>query len=149
MRTTLIVAAMLAAFLSAAANGQEAFESLADPQQQARYAAIIKEVRCLTCLNRSIAESETPLARDLRREIRELIESGASDAEVSEFLTDRYGDFVLYRPPLRPRTVPLWAAPAVFLGIGLIAFAVVLRRRMRQPIEDEDDDDDEFEGMST
>jgi cytochrome c-type biogenesis protein CcmH len=120
--------------------GQEPFEALADPEQQARYMALIQEVRCLTCLNRSIAESDTPLAHDLRREIRELIESGASDTEVTSFLTERYGDFVLYRPPLRPRTYLLWAAPILFLGIGAIVFAVVLRKRLQQPIEDDDDD---------
>jgi len=123
------------------ATGQQPFEALADPGQQARYMALIQEVRCLTCLNRSIAESDTPLANDLRREIRELIESGASDAEVTAFLTERYGDFVLYRPPLRPRTYALWAAPILFLGIGVIIFAVVLTKRRRQPIDDDDDDD--------
>ncbi|MGD2166693.1 MAG: cytochrome c-type biogenesis protein CcmH [Gammaproteobacteria bacterium] len=124
----------------AASFGQQPFETLSDPQQQARYAAIIQEVRCLTCLNRSIAESDTPLARDLRREIRELIESGASDDEVVSFLTERYGDFVLYRPPLRPRTYALWAAPILFLGIGAIVFAIVLTKRLRQPIDDDEDE---------
>lgn len=122
------------------AGGQIPFEALEDPDQQARYMALIQEVRCLTCLNRSIAESDTPLANDLRREIRELIESGASDAEVTGFLTERYGDFVLYRPPLRPRTYLLWAAPVLFLGIGALVFGLVLARRLRQPIDDDDDD---------
>jgi cytochrome c-type biogenesis protein CcmH len=121
--------------------GQQPFEALADPQQQARYMALIQEVRCLTCLNRSIAESDTPLANDLRREIRELIEGGASDAQVTNFLTERYGDFVLYRPPLRPRTYALWAAPIVFLGIGAIIFAMVIAKRLRQPIDDDEDDE--------
>ena len=143
MRLTPVIAALFAVFVSSLVVGQQAFETLEDPQQQERYAALIQEVRCLTCLNRSIAESETPLARDLRREIRELIAGGASDEEVVAFLTDRYGDFVLYRPPLRPRTVPLWAAPIVLLGVGVIVFAVILRRRLSQPIDDDDDDDDE------
>lgn len=141
MKLKPVIAAALAVLLAASAAAQEAFETLEDPQQQARYTAIIQEVRCLTCLNRSIAESETPLARDLRREIRELIAGGASDEEVVAFLTERYGDFVLYRPPLRPRTVPLWAAPIVLLGIGAIVFAVILRRRLAQPIDDDDEDE--------
>ena len=142
--TTIKVAGIIVAAITLAGPlaAQQAFETLEDPQQQARYQALIQEVRCLTCLNRSIAESDTPLANDLRREIRELIAGGASDAEVAAFLTERYGDFVLYRPPLRPRTVPLWAAPAIFLGIGAVAFAVVLRRRLAQPIDDDDDDND-------
>lgn len=141
MKRTGITTAILAVLLAGAAIAQRPFETLEDPEQQARYQAFIQEVRCLTCLNRSIGESDTPLASDLRREIRELIAGGASDEQVVAFLTERYGDFVLYRPPLRPRTVPLWAAPIVFLGIGLISFAVVLQRRMRQPIDDDDDDD--------
>jgi len=145
MKGTPVIAALLAVLFSGFAAGQQTFETLDDPQQQERYAALIQEVRCLTCLNRSIAESETPLARDLRREIRELIAGGASDEEVVAFLTDRYGDFVLYRPPLRPRTVPLWAAPIVLLGIGVLVFAVVLRKRVAQPIDDDDDDEDEEE----
>lgn len=130
----------------------EEFESLSDPEQQARYLAIIHEVRCLTCLNRSIAESETPLAHDLRREIRDLIAAGKSDQEVADFLVARYGDFALYRPPMRPRTWALWFGPIVFLGVGALVFAGVVRRRMRQPIEDDEDvldehdDDDETDG---
>ncbi|HMB73893.1 MAG TPA: cytochrome c-type biogenesis protein [Gammaproteobacteria bacterium] len=135
-------AALAAAFLSSP-GAQETFETLDDPEQQARYQALIHEVRCLTCLNRSIAESETPLANDLRREIRERIAGGASDAEVADFLTERYGDFVLYRPPLRPRTALLWAAPIVFIGIGGVVFALVLRRRLGQPIDDDEEPDSE------
>lgn len=141
-----VIAATWILLTCASSYGQQPFESLADPEQQARYAALIQEVRCLTCLNRSIAESDTPLAHDLRREIRELIEGGASDAQVVSFLTERYGDFVLYRPPLRPRTYALWAAPVLFLGIGAIVFAVVLTRRLRQPIDDDGDDASEEMG---
>jgi cytochrome c-type biogenesis protein CcmH len=131
------------------AHAQVPFEALEDPEQQARYMALIQEVRCLTCLNRSVAESDTPLAHDLRREIRELIEGGASDSEVADFLTERYGDFVLYRPPLRPRTYLLWAAPILFLGIGAVVFGIVLARRLRQPIDDDDDDDELNDELST
>lgn len=130
---TLLAGALLALTATAA----EEFESLADPALQARYMEMIHEVRCLTCLNRSIAESETPLAHDLRREIRELIASGKSDREVVDFLTARYGDFVMYRPPMRPRTWALWFAPAAFVLIGVAIFTRIVSRRMRQPIEDD------------
>jgi cytochrome c-type biogenesis protein CcmH len=131
---------MVGLLMSARLLAAEEFESLPDPEQQARYLAIIHEVRCLTCLNRSIAESETPLAHDLRREIRNLIAAGKTDQEVADFLIARYGDFALYRPPMRPRTWALWFGPVVFLGIGALVFAGVVRRRMRQPIEDDDDE---------
>lgn len=140
-RVLTLCLAVLACAASLTLLAAEEFETLADPEQQARYAALIQEVRCLTCLNRSIAESETPLAHDLRREIRELIESGKSDREVVDFLTERYGDFVMYRPPVRPRTWALWFGPAIFVGLGALVFARIVTRRMRQPIEDDEDID--------
>lgn len=136
---------LLGAVASMTLLAAEEFEALADPVQQARYMEMIHEVRCLTCLNRSIAESETPLAHDLRREIRELIADGKSDREVVDFLTARYGDFVMYRPPVRPRTWALWFGPIVVLGIGAVVFAQIVRRRMRQPIDDLDDESDTSE----
>jgi cytochrome c-type biogenesis protein CcmH len=142
MRKSRITAAAGVFLLCAAVFGQQPFETLSDPEKQARYQALIHEVRCLTCLNRSIGESDTPLANDLRREIRELIEAGATDEEVTDFLTERYGDFVLYRPPLRPRTYALWAAPILFLGLGAVIFGVVLAKRLRQPIDDDDDSEE-------
>jgi cytochrome c-type biogenesis protein CcmH len=149
---TLVAVCGLGLLASARLLAVDEFESLADPEQQARYLAIIHEVRCLTCLNRSIAESETPLAHDLRREIRDLIAAGKTDQEVADFLVQRYGDFALYRPPLRPRTWALWFGPVVFLGIGALVFAGIVRRRMRQPIDDDDapdnDDGDETDGVT-
>ena len=121
-----------------AARAVEQYESFEDPALQARYQAIINEVRCLTCLNRTIAESQTPLAADLRREIRELLANGSSDEEVVDFLTARYGDFVMYRPPLRPSTWALWGGPVAFLLVGAIIFAGIVRKRVRQPIEEDD-----------
>jgi len=137
-----VLVMLCAAWLASASLAAEEYETLPDPEQQARYAALIQEVRCLTCLNRSIADSETPLANDLRREIRELIASGKTDAEVVEFLTARYGDFVMYRPPLNPRTWALWAGPFAFLLIGAAVFGRIVYRRMRQPIEDDAELDD-------
>lgn len=116
----------------------EALSPLEDPEQRARYERLIREIRCLVCQNEPIADSNAPLARDLRREIRQQIESGASDREIIEFLTARYGDFVLYRPPFTPRTWLLWLAPGLLLLGGGWIFWRILRARADKPIDDEE-----------
>jgi cytochrome c-type biogenesis protein CcmH len=93
-----------------------------------RVHAFSQQVRCLVCQNETLAESRAELAIDLRREIREQMAAGWSDDQITAFLTERYGDFVLYRPPLRPRTYPLWFGPFVLLGSALWA----LHRRVRR-----------------
>ena len=101
-----------------------------DPELQARYAALTDELRCLVCQNQTIADSTAGLAADLRREVRELLLNGESDQAVREFMVARYGDFVLYRPPVKPVTWPLWGAPVILLLIGLgCAIFIVARRR--------------------
>ena len=107
-----------------------------DPALEAQYQSLIKEVRCLVCQNQTIADSNAPLAADLRREIREMMGEGASRQDVVEFLVARYGEFVLYRPRLQPATWALWGGPAFFVVIGLVVFIRVLRVRMAQPLED-------------
>jgi cytochrome c-type biogenesis protein CcmH len=111
---------------------------LADPEQQAIYESITREVRCLVCQNQTIADSTAPLAMDLRREIRTLIESGRSEAEVKDFLLARYGDFVLYRPRFTGSTALLWLAPGLLLVLGGFALWRVVRHRARLPIPPED-----------
>ena len=94
--------------------------SFDDPEKQARYERLIEELRCLVCQNQSLADSDADLAKDLREEVYGIIESGQSEQEAIRFLTDRYGDFVLYRPPLKPITWLLWAGPLLLLlGGGL------------------------------
>src|SRR3954454_12069616 len=107
---------LLAASLSLCA--QEAAPEAADPALEARMVRITSELRCLVCQNQTIADSNASLAVDLRREARALIKQGKSDAEVVDYMTARYGDFVLYRPPMRATTVLLWFGPALLLGIG-------------------------------
>lgn len=109
--------------------------SAADPvsPEDARYTALIAELRCLVCQNQSIAESNAPLAEDLRLQVRTQIAAGRSDAEIADFLTERYGDFVLYRPPLKPRTWLLWLGPFVLLLAALGWAAVRLRQRVPPP----------------
>jgi cytochrome c-type biogenesis protein CcmH len=130
----LALALLLAVGTAGAIGPEPAFE---DPALEAEYQALIREVRCLVCQNQTIADSTAPLAADLRREIRELMANGASREDVVRFLVDRYGDFVLYRPPVQPTTWVLWAAPAVLSLLGLLVFARTVRRRLRQPIDDE------------
>ena len=124
---------------AAAAQGVEGFD---DPELNARYRALISEIRCPKCLNESIAESNAPVAADLRREVRRLMAEGASDAEIKEFLSSRYGEFVLYRPPLKATTTLLWVGPFVLLTVGAAALVMTLRRRARKvvdvPVTDEE-----------
>lgn len=102
-----------------------------DPAVEARLKQLAGELRCLVCQNQTLADSNAPLAEDLRREVREMIIKNMSDQEIIDFLVSRYGDFVLYRPPLKTTTVLLWAGPFVLLVGGGIALAVTLRRRQR------------------
>ena len=121
----LAVALLLACGAGAVDTGQR-FD---DPAEQARYERLIRDLRCLVCRSESIADSNATLAADLRREVELLMRDGKSDAEIHAFMTERYGDFVLLRPPVTPRTWLLWAAPALFLVVGLAAVVIVIRRR--------------------
>lgn len=104
---------------------------LPDPQLQARYRALTHELRCMQCQNQSIADSPVGLAADLRREVRELLLEGKSDEQIREHLVARYGDFILFRPRVAPRTAWLWAAPVVLLAIGALVAWRVVRQRTR------------------
>jgi cytochrome c-type biogenesis protein CcmH len=93
------------------------------------------ELRCLVCQNQTLADSNAPLAEDLRREVREMITKNMSDQEIIDFLVSRYGDFVLYRPPLKATTTLLWVGPFVLLAGGGIALVVALKRRGKKVTE--------------
>jgi cytochrome c-type biogenesis protein CcmH len=100
---------------------------------------LAEELRCLVCQNQTLAESNAPLAEDLRNQLREKMREGKSDKEVVDFLVERYGDFVLYRPPLKATTVLLWFGPLFLLATG---FAVLLRRvQRRRKLADAEIDD--------
>jgi cytochrome c-type biogenesis protein CcmH len=120
------------AFASAGARANEAAPLAEDPVVEARLVKISEELRCLVCQNESLAGSRADLAMDLRREIRTMIKTGKSDQEIRDFLVARYGDYVLYRPPVKPTTWLLWAGPFVLM-LGGIAFLVNFLRR-RKPI---------------
>lgn len=108
---------------------KEALPIADDPVIEQRLVNLAEDLRCLVCQNESLAGSHAELAEDLRREIREQMKAGKSDKDVIEYLTNRYGDFVLYRPPFKPVTWLLWLGPLLFLGIGGSAWYMTLRRR--------------------
>jgi cytochrome c-type biogenesis protein CcmH len=114
------------------ANGQ-----LQDHALQARFETITKQLRCLVCQNESIADSNVELAGDLRRQVREMLVAGKSDDAIFDFMTDRYGDFVRFNPPLERKTLLIWGAPFIMLLLGGLIVYRVVRHRSRMPIDDE------------
>ncbi len=126
----------LFAALGTSATAIEAPTNADEPAVERRLHALTADLRCVVCQNESLAESRAPLAKDLREEVRGLIRQGRTDEEVVGYLTARYGDFVLYRPPFKPVTYLLWLGPALFLGIGGAAWFLALRRRQRAAAED-------------
>ena len=113
-------------------SGNEAAPLAEDPVVEQRLIVIAEELRCLVCQNESLAGSRADLALDLRREVRELIKSGKSDAEIKKFLVDRYGDFILYNPPVKPTTWLLWFGPLALLLLAIGVLFTVIRRNQRQ-----------------
>jgi cytochrome c-type biogenesis protein CcmH len=116
-----------------------------DPATEARMTRIAAELRCLVCQNQTIADSNAPLAVDLRQQVREMIRRGDSDSQIVDYMTARYGDFVLYRPPFKGSTALLWFGPAALLIGGLAVLVVVLRRRNRLAADRFEPDEDEEE----
>lgn len=110
-------------------SGREAMPMAEDPKLEARLDELSHELRCMVCQNESLASSRAELADDLRNEVRELIRSGKSDLEVKDFLVSRYGDFVLYKPEVKPLTWVLWFGPFVLLVIAVIFLGMYLRQR--------------------
>ena len=105
------------------------YRQLDDTKQQESYDTLTKELRCLVCQNQTIADSNAELAADLRRQVYEMLEKGKSRDEIVQFMTDRYGDFVLYKPAFKGKTTILWIAPVVFLLMGLITLFFFIRRK--------------------
>jgi len=114
-----------------AAAAREAEPLAANAAVEARMMAVASELRCMVCQNQTIADSHADLAADLRQQIREMVAKGMSDEQIRHYMTDRYGDFVLYKPPLEARTVLLWAGPPALLMLALGALFLVLRHRQR------------------
>jgi cytochrome c-type biogenesis protein CcmH len=110
-------------------SASEAVPTAQDPVAQSRAVKLSEELRCLVCQNQTIAESNADLALDLRQQIREQIAAGKSDDDILQYMVNRYGDFVLYRPPFKATTLVLWTGPALLLIAGMIVLARVLRSR--------------------
>ena len=128
------LAALLLALTLQPLQAREAAPLAEDPVIEQRLMAISEELRCLVCQNESLAGSHADLAEDLRREVRALIKQGKTDQEIKDFLVSRYGDFVLYRPPVKPTTWALWIGPFVFLIVGIAGLVAYLRRRGQQVV---------------
>ncbi|MCE2917358.1 MAG: cytochrome c-type biogenesis protein [Rubrivivax sp.] len=127
------VALLLALLAASQSAAREAAPASADPALEARVQRVASELRCLVCQNETIAASNAELAVDLRNQVREMLRAGQSEREVFDYMTDRYGDFVLYRPPLNNATLALWFGPFVLLVLGLLSLWWMLRRRNRLP----------------
>jgi cytochrome c-type biogenesis protein CcmH len=104
-----------------------------DAEQEARYQQLTVELRCLVCQNQTLADSDAPLAQDLRKEIFNMMQAGRTDDEIKQFLIDRYGDFVLYMPPVKSNTLVLWLMPAVLLFGGALVVLIAVRKRKLNP----------------
>jgi len=125
------------------AQANEAAPASADPVLEARMLSITAELRCLVCQNQTIADSHADLAVDLRQQVREMLQKGQSDQQILDYMTARYGDFVLYRPPFKSTTMLLWVGPGVMLVAGLVMLVLILRRRSRMPADRFDPDEPE------
>lgn len=125
-----LLIALLLFCTSAVSVGQEA-----TPEQEERAKALSANLRCLVCQNQTIAESNADLAKDLRNQVTEMVASGASDKEIVRYMVERYGDFVLYKPPVRPATYLLWAGPFILLMLGVLVLARVIVRRNKTVVD--------------
>lgn len=128
-----LVAALVLTLLASTSWGAEAAPGVSSPALEREVAVIASELRCLVCQNQSIADSNAPLAVDLRNQIREQLSQGRSEREIRTYMVERYGDFVLYRPPVKSSTLLLWLGPLLLLAIGLALLCHrIMRRSNRQ-----------------
>lgn len=119
---------VLLLLLAGLARAAEDTVRFADEGQRLRYQRFVAELRCPKCQNQNLADSDAPIAADLRRELVRLLREGRSDTEIVDFMVARYGEYILYKPPLEPRTWLLWGGPAVLLAGGLVLVVLMVRR---------------------
>jgi cytochrome c-type biogenesis protein CcmH len=134
-------AVLLALVVVSAAHAIDTAPAFEDPVLQGRYDRVVRELRCVQCRNQSIADSNVELAADLRVVVRDLIAEGKTDEEIFKFMSDRYGEYVLLKPPLTPHNWILWAAPIALLGIGAAVAARFILAKSRLPADDVTDDE--------
>lgn len=135
MRALILLLALTSALLSMPTLALDPLP-FKDRAEEVRFQALARELRCLVCQNENLADSHAPLARDLRQQVFEQMQSGKTDEQIKIWLTDRYSDFVLYDPPLRGGTVLLWFGPLLALLIGAGIVTVIVRRRSRDVVLD-------------
>jgi cytochrome c-type biogenesis protein CcmH len=142
MRRALLLLPLLLFVSVAPAVADEAKPLAEDPELEKRVMALAEDLRCLVCQNETLAGSHAPLAVDLRNQIREQMKAGRSDDEIIAFMTERYGDFVLFRPPVKATTYLLWFGPFALLAVGVIVQYIYLKRRRErlreQPLSEEE-----------
>ena len=143
-----LLAALMACSLGAA-WASEAAPASADPALEARMMAISSELRCLVCQNQTIADSHAELAVDLRTQVREMLQAGKTNEQITDYMVARYGDFVLYRPPFKAMTALLWIGPAAMVLIGLGTLFLVLRRRSRMAADQFEPEEPQEPGTAT
>ena len=129
MKTLLALLVALVTLIPIASHAAEALPTVQDPLAASRAVRLSEQLRCLVCQNQTIADSNAELAVDLRQQIREQIAAGKSDDEIMQYMVNRYGDFVLYRPPFKATTLLLWLGPALLLVAGVAVLVRVLRTR--------------------
>jgi cytochrome c-type biogenesis protein CcmH len=130
MRLALVI--LLGAWFSLAGSAKEAAPLAGDPVLEQRVLKLAEELRCLVCQNQTIADSHADLAVDLRNQIREKLKAGMSENDIKDYMVQRYGDFVLYRPPMKSSTALLWIGPFALLLVGAAVLFVNLRRRRKR-----------------
>jgi cytochrome c-type biogenesis protein CcmH len=142
MKRAFLLPALLCCLLSVVVSADEAKPLADDPALEKRVMALAEDLRCLVCQNETLAGSHSDLAVDLRQQIREQMKAGKSDKEIIAFMTERYGDFVLFRPPVKATTYLLWFGPFILLVAGVIVQFIYLKRR-RERVRDEPLSEDE------
>lgn len=133
MRRLLLTAMLLC--VMGVAHAIDSQPPFLDPAIQARYEALTHELRCLVCQDETVADSNAELAADFRRQIHDMVAAGKTDAEIKSYMVGRYGDFVLYKPPVQSNTALLWIGPFILLLVALVVVSLIVRRRARQPEE--------------
>ncbi|HSM99592.1 MAG TPA: cytochrome c-type biogenesis protein [Rudaea sp.] len=138
-RAILIIAIVLVGMHAAFAIDPLPFK---DRAEEVRFQNLTRQLRCLVCQNQDLADSEADLAKDLRRQVFQMMQEGKTDDQIKEYLVSRYNDFVLYDPPLQAGTWLLWFGPFAFLAIGAFVVVRILRRRARAPLAPSDSEED-------
>jgi cytochrome c-type biogenesis protein CcmH len=133
IRALMLAVLFAVQFAAIPAHAVNPDEMLADPKLEARAREISKDLRCLVCQNQSIDDSDAGLAKDLRVLVRERLTAGDTNSQVIDYVVDRYGDFVLLKPPVKKSTLVLWIGPGVVAALGILAMILFFRRRRGQP----------------